>query len=210
MSFSRIGGHHSLLVCSVAFLTATLIGFPSRAFGQRPIKTTLCAILSDPQRFHRVLVQFQAQWDVGFENSILVNDADCQMGIAPRFPRIFEGEKQLEKACRGIPGTVGKVNNATWVGVFRYHADSVPAWTLDVRKMSELSFTCEYTFRHPQSAYRSPRPPLGLRANRYSGSGRITRNTEIARTRSYWGIGNLRPDEFRAGAEGLVPLELSS
>jgi hypothetical protein len=76
-------------------MAATLTGSPPRAVGQRPIETTLCAIISNPQRFHRVLVQFQAELEVGFENAVLVDVAHCNKGIAPQFSKKIDEERQL-------------------------------------------------------------------------------------------------------------------
>ena len=161
MSFNRIVSRLGLWIWSVAVLTSTLIGFPLQAFGQRPIKTTLCAIIKNPQRFHRVLVQFQAHIEVGFENSLLLDPANCDKGISPSFPQKLE-EEELKNACTDNPGTTGKANTAIWVGVFRYHPNSVPAWTLDVRKMRVLTFTCESPLEPSNDPIRLPEsaPPI--------------------------------------------------
>lgn len=132
-------------VWSVFLLSAMLVGLSFPSFGQKPLKTTLCAMVKNPQRFHRVLVQFRAAFEHGFENSILVDDAQCSKGIAPRFSQKANEKKQLENACIDHPGTFGRVSAANWVGVFRYHPNSVPTWTLDVREMSEITYSCEST-----------------------------------------------------------------
>ena len=90
----------------------------------------------------------------------MLYDANCQKGIAPHFPQKFEEEKQLENACIDIKGTSAKVNSATWLGVFRYHPNSVPAWTLEVRSMRVLAFTCEYSFFYRDVPIRLPEPPF--------------------------------------------------
>jgi hypothetical protein len=130
------------LVCSVALVAAILVGLPFQSFAQKPIKTTLCAIIRDPQRFHRTMVEFQARFSPGFEVSLL-EDAECEKGIAPRFPRKLDELEKLENACKDSPGTFGTVDTAIWQGVFKYHSNSVPTWTLDVRKIRVLTFSCE-------------------------------------------------------------------
>lgn len=128
-------------ICSAALLFATLAAMPLQCFAQKPIKTTLCAITRNPQRFHRLLVEFQARYDVGFVNPIL-EDEKCENGIVPSFTGRLNEEERLKNACKEKPGTVATLDAAIWLGVFRYQPNTVSTWTLDVRRVRVLTFSC--------------------------------------------------------------------
>ena len=96
---SQFIGHFSL---------ALLLTVPTRASAEKPIKTTLCAIVSNPAKFDRKLVQFGAFYESdGIEHSILVDDAKCKWGIAPDFPDKLAGEDYLKRACSWIIRVLG-------------------------------------------------------------------------------------------------------
>ena len=137
VSKKAMSAYNKGLIASAALLLVMSL----QCFAQKPIKTTLCAILRNPQRFHRVLVEFQSKYDVGFENPIL-EDAECENGIVASFTGKLHEEEKLKNVCKDKPGTVGTLNAAIWLGVFRYHPNAVSTWTLDVRQVRVLTFSC--------------------------------------------------------------------
>ena len=140
VSKKAMSAYNKGLIASAALLLVMSL----QCFAQKPIKTTLCAIIRNPQRFHRVLVEFQSKYDVGFENPIL-EDAECENGIVASFTGKLQLEEKLKNVCKDKPGTVGTLNAAIWLGVFRYHPNAVSTWTLDVRQVRVLTFlmSCE-------------------------------------------------------------------
>ena len=151
---SQFIGHFSL---------ALLLTVPTWASAEKPIKTTLCAIVSNPAKFDRKLVQFGAFYESdGIEHSILVDDAKCKWGIAPHFPDKLAGEDDLERALfMDHPGTRDKVIFATWAGVFRYHPGQIPRWVLQIHQMSDFMFTCDHCPElHKDDPIHLPEPPM--------------------------------------------------
>jgi hypothetical protein len=142
---------------------ATLFTAAIFAGGQKPIRTTVCAIVYSPRRFDGKLVQFGAFYESdGIEHSILLDEASCKWGIAPRFPERLAGEDELEKALfTDYPGTRNKVIHATWTGRFHYHPKRIPRWQLQIREMKDFRFTCETCpTLHKDDPIRLPEPQI--------------------------------------------------
>lgn len=141
VSKRAMSAHIRIPICSAALLFATLAAMPLQCFAQKPIKTTLCTITRNPQRFHRRLVEFQARYDVGFVNPIL-EDAECEKGIVASFTGKLDEEEKLKNVCKDKPNTIGTLDAAIWLGIFRYCPNTVSTWTLDVRQVRVLTFSC--------------------------------------------------------------------
>lgn len=97
------------------FTAGFLASGSTSALSQRPVITTLCAIVAAPQRFNGRLVEFTAQYvSDGIEHSVLLDGARCKQGISPEFPNKLKGEEELTRAVFiDHPGTMDKVISAT-------------------------------------------------------------------------------------------------
>lgn len=110
---------------------------------QVPMSTTVCAIVSAPQKFDRKLVIFSANFvSDGIEHSVLI-DKDCEKwGIVPGGDFKEKGEDSLDRVLMtGGPGTSDKKITATFIGIFRWHPKQMIKRILILREIQ--SVVCE-------------------------------------------------------------------
>ena len=124
---------------------AFLFAFQSLAFAQKAIVTTLCAITSNPKQFQHRLVQFSAHYESdAFEYASLTDETRCSSRIAPLIPEKLDRDADLSRRIWiSHPGTQDKVVSAIWEGIFQWQPNKVPMMTLQVRRIKNLTITCE-------------------------------------------------------------------
>ena len=106
-----------------------------------PVKTTLCAIAKNPNRYDHKLVTFEARYLMpGIEGTALEDPTCSGVAIAAYIPDGVQGGEALRKAYQnGILGTSDKVITATWVGVFKWQPRQFPKRILCVRQIRAVT-----------------------------------------------------------------------
>lgn len=111
------------------------------------VKTSICELVSDPQRFNGKIVELKAQYESDGLEFWTLTDAQCptKAGILPSGQTHVApvGEALLEALKHGCAGTLDKQITATWIGEFHWEPENkpgsgrVPRW-IDVQKIENL------------------------------------------------------------------------
>ncbi len=130
-----------LVVVSVLFCGLALAG---KCFARRlvtPVKTTVCEISADPNRFAGKIVVFASRFESdGMERSVLTDSACTDVGLSVSTPEHFRGEDQLKKALSlGRPGTLDKTITGTFTGRFLWRPTKTPKRVLTLTEVRDLS-----------------------------------------------------------------------
>ena len=107
------------------------------------VNTTVCSIVSRPQKFNKRLVRLRARVNSdGIERTVLVSDKCADKGIAlivPPEAAQSTGALTLHRAIfQGRPGTTDKRIDATFLGMFLWSPADVPSRILQVREITEV------------------------------------------------------------------------
>jgi len=105
------------------------------------IKTTVCAVSTEPNKFDGKLIEITAQFESDGIHSSVFTDKTCEnFGIALFSSEHYVGEKALKNALsRGHPGTLDKTVDGTFVGRFHSHPNQVPSRVLVLEQARNIS-----------------------------------------------------------------------
>jgi len=116
----------------------------NRASGRdEATKTTICSIVSAPERFDNRLVSINAFFESdGIEHTVLIDRACPDQGIAPFVPTERDNNADIRKLDEalavGRPGTLDKEISGTFIGTFSWRPGQIPARALSIMSISNL------------------------------------------------------------------------
>ncbi len=126
------------------FLLSATLAHPMSGIA---LKTSICELDADPQRFNRKVVELQADYKSDGMEFWILTDPKCPLkgGILPS-GQVHDapvGNALLEALRHGCPGTRDKRVTANWTGEFHWEPKNGPGsgrvyrW-LDVQKIENL------------------------------------------------------------------------
>jgi hypothetical protein len=112
------------------------------ARAEKPIETTICAIVADPSAFDKKVVRLTAVFQSdGFEHSSIVDPACSKTTVAiASGPSDEAAHRALTAAVfNGQPGTFDKEIRGVFVGRFTWQEDDVRSRRIDLLTASDIT-----------------------------------------------------------------------
>jgi hypothetical protein len=127
----------------VALVSTTPIVSTSQASSKHPVPTTLCEVLSHPDRWNNELVSVSASYfDAGSHGAVLADDR-CEVGVVDvTFVWNSKAKRELDSSIPGDSlGTFDHSVQGTWTGRFHTNYGKFHETFLDVQTITNLSVT---------------------------------------------------------------------